>query len=82
MNVTPGVVVWRVRRSPHLVTCVVAQVGEECFELRVFDGHELVCAEPFEETAPLLRRAEALRTRYLAEKDGKHGGRKEELAHS
>lgn len=64
MNVMAGVVIWRVRRSPHFVSCVAEQVGEDCFELRVFDGHDLVLTEEFEESPSLLKRAEALRVRY------------------
>jgi hypothetical protein len=47
-----------------LVSCVVEQVGEECFELRILDGRDVVLAESFEETPPILARAEELRARW------------------
>ena len=28
-----AVVVWRLRRRPHVVSCVIEQLGEECLEL-------------------------------------------------
>jgi hypothetical protein len=59
-----GVVIWRLRRTPHFVLCVVQQLGEECFELRVHDGKQLVLSESFEETSPLLARAEQLRMQW------------------
>jgi hypothetical protein len=80
MDVTPGVVIWRVRRSPHVVSCVAEQVGEECFELRIFDGRDLVHTESFEEPPPLLRRAEALRLTYEAEGKKETGRAKRPLA--
>jgi hypothetical protein len=58
------VVIWRLRRTPHFVSCVVEQLGEECFELRVLDGKDLVLSESFEETPPLLARAEQLRSQW------------------
>jgi hypothetical protein len=60
----PGVVIWRLRHPPHFVSCVVEQVGEECFELRVVDGKDLVFSESFDETPPMLTRAEQLRTQW------------------
>ena len=55
------VVIWRLRRSPHMVACVVEQIGEECFELRLYDGKKLLLSESFEEASPLYVRAEQLR---------------------
>jgi hypothetical protein len=60
-----AVVIWRLRGTPHFVSCIVEQLGEECFELRVLDGKDLVLSESFEETPPpLLARAEQLRTQW------------------
>jgi hypothetical protein len=59
-----GILIWRVRRTPHFVSCVVEQLGEECFELRVLDGKDLVLSESFEETPPMLARAEQLRSQW------------------
>lgn len=59
-----AVVIWRLRRTPHFVSCVVEQLGEEYFELHVLDGKDLVLSESFEETPPLLARAEQLRTQW------------------
>jgi len=67
MDATPGFVLWRVRRSPHFVSCVVEQVGEECFELHIFDGHELIIRESFDATGPLLGRSETLRLQFSKE---------------
>lgn len=64
MQDSAAVVIWRLRRTPHFVSCVVAQVGEECFELRVLDGHDVVLEESFEETPPMLARAEQLRAQW------------------
>jgi hypothetical protein len=82
MDATPGFLIWRVRRSPHYVSCVVVQVGEEYFELHIFDGHELVHRESFDSTGPLLRRAEALRRSYTSDAGKESEKAKRELAHS
>ncbi len=55
------VIIWRARRDHHLFQCTVEQVGEECFELRLRRGAELLTTEEFEEPAGLLERAEQLR---------------------
>lgn len=59
-----AVIIWRMRRTPHFVSCVFEQIGEECFELRVLDGKDVVLAESFEETPQMLTRAEQLRTQW------------------
>jgi len=82
MDATPGFVIWRVRRSPHYVSCVVEQVGEGCFELRVFDGHRLIHREAFDSTGPLLRRAEALRLRYTRDAKKECEANERALVHS
>ncbi len=64
MEITPGVVIWRIRGAEHLIRCVVEEFGEGCFELRVLSGHELLLSESFQETAPLLARAKELRSKY------------------
>lgn len=65
MEILPGVVIWRVRGAEHFIRCVVDESGEGCFELRVLSGHDLVLSEFFQETAPLLARANALKARYV-----------------
>jgi hypothetical protein len=43
------------------VDCVVEQLGEGFFELRLRSGGRLLLCEPFEDAAELLRRAAELR---------------------
>jgi hypothetical protein len=43
------------------IDCVMEQLGEGFFELRLRSGDRLLLCEPFEDTAVLLRRAEQLR---------------------
>jgi len=64
MEVSPAVVIWRLRHDHHLLRCVFEQVGEECFELRLYSGKELLADESFVEIDPLLARATELRLRY------------------
>ncbi len=64
MQLEPGVVMWRIRRGLHYISCVAEQVEEECFELRVFSGYELIHSESLEEIPPLLARVEELRDEY------------------
>ena len=59
-----AVVIWRLRRTPHVVSCVAEQVGEECFELRVLDGKDLVLSESFDDTPPMLTRAAQLHAQW------------------
>jgi len=59
-----AVTIWRLRGTPHFVSCVFEQIGEEYFELRVLDGKDVVLAESFEETPQMLTRAEQLRTQW------------------
>jgi hypothetical protein len=40
------------------------QAGEECFELKVYSGKELLTDESFVEIDPLLARATELRMQY------------------
>ena len=65
MESSPSVVIWRVRRDHHQFRCVVEQLAEECFALRLFCGHEVALTEFFDEPAPLLARAQALRAEIV-----------------
>lgn len=61
MDISPSVVLWQSQRGHSHVRCVMEQLGEECFELRLFRGHKLLMAESFDDPGPLLALAEALR---------------------
>ncbi|MBI2213049.1 MAG: hypothetical protein HYU52_05320 [Acidobacteria bacterium] len=74
MEITPAVVLWRTRGAEHFVQCIVEETGEACFELRILCGHELLLAESFQETAPMLARAEALRAQYAPRRSTGRGG--------
>lgn len=64
MEISPAVVMWRLRHNHHLLRCVLEQVGEECFELKVYSGKELLADESFVKIDPLLARATELRMQY------------------
>lgn len=64
MEISPALVIWRLRHNHHLLRCVLEQVGEECFELKVYSGKELLAGESFVEIDPLLARATELRMQY------------------
>ena len=64
MEISPTVVMWRLRHNHHLLRCVLEQVGEECFELKLYSGKELLADESFVEIDPLLARATELRMQY------------------
>jgi len=65
MDPSPSVLIWRVRHDHHQFRCVMEQLAEECFALRLFRGHELVLTELFDEPGPLLARSRELRVRTL-----------------
>ena len=56
---------WRTKSRVHglrrELRCSMEQLGEDCFELRVSSGDELVSVETFTDAAQLLSRAERLR---------------------
>lgn len=64
MEISPAVVMWRLRYNHHLLRCVLEQVGEECFELKLYSGKELLADEAFDEVDRLLDRASELRLKY------------------
>ena len=64
MELSPAIVMWRLRHHHHLVRCVLEQVGEECFELKVYSGKDLLTDEEFAEIDPLLTRAHELHEKY------------------
>lgn len=68
METSAGVVIWRIRGAEHFIRCTFEELGEGCFELRVFSGHDLLLSESFQETAPLLARARALKAKYAPSK--------------
>jgi hypothetical protein len=61
MDSSPSVVIWRIHRDHHLFCCILEQVGEESFELRLLRGHDVVLSQYFDEPGPLLVRAAQLR---------------------
>ncbi len=64
VEISPAVVIWRLRHNHHLLRCVMEQVGEECFELKVYSGKEVLADEPFDEVDGLLERASELRVKF------------------
>jgi hypothetical protein len=67
MDIVPEVVIWRLRHNHHLLRCVLDQVGEECFELKLYSDNQLLADESFEEIPPLLDRATELRGQVRGE---------------
>lgn len=61
MESSPSVVIWAIRRDHHVFSCVVEQVGEESFELRLLRGGDVVLTQYFDEPEALLVRAAELR---------------------
>jgi hypothetical protein len=57
--------------------CTAEQVGEDCIELQLHAGHEVLLSETFSGTEELLRKAHELRlalVRPSARRRGGHGG--------
>ena len=65
MDPSPSIIIWRVRHDHHQFRCVVEQMAEECFALRLFRGREVLLTEFFGEPEPLLARAAELRRRTV-----------------
>jgi hypothetical protein len=61
MDLSPSVVLWQVRQGHTQFRCVMEQLGEDCFELELFRGQKLLVKESFDDPAPLLDLADALR---------------------
>lgn len=61
MDLSPSVVLWQVRQGHTQFRCVMEQLGEDCFELDLFRGQKLLMSEEFDDPAPLLALADALR---------------------
>ena len=61
MEFSPDISMWKIRHGSHALNCVMAHLGENCFELRLFRDRRLLLTEDFEETEPLFERAEHLR---------------------
>lgn len=61
MDLSPSVVLWQVRQGHAQFRCIMEQLGEECFELELFRGQKKVMSESFDDPAPLLELADALR---------------------
>lgn len=64
LSPSPSVLIWRGRRGQHLLRCVVEQVGEECFALRLYWGKQVLVDESFEDVRPLMARVDQLRAQY------------------
>jgi hypothetical protein len=57
--------------------CTAEQVGEDCIELELHAGHDLLLSETFSGAEELLRKAQELRlalARPSARRSGGHGG--------
>jgi hypothetical protein len=61
MDLSSSVVLWQVRQGHAQFRCVMEQLGEECFELELFRGQKKLMSESFDDPAPLLALADALR---------------------
>ena len=61
LSCSPSVLIWRGRRGSHLLRCTIEQLGEECFELRLYRGKQILVDEWFEKVRSLLERVDELR---------------------
>ena len=50
------------------IRCTIEQIGEDCFELRLLAGDDMMIDEVFEEISPLLKRSGQL-CRQLCSED-------------
>jgi len=64
VDLSPSVLIWEGRGGANRLRCVVEQVGEECFELRLYRGKKVLVDESFEEVRPMLARVDELRAEY------------------
>jgi len=61
MDASPSVALWHVHHGTTHYHCVIEQVGEDCFELRLSRGKKLVFSQSGDDAAPLLALADVLR---------------------
>ncbi len=64
MELSPSVLIWQGLRGAHPLRCIVEQIGEECFELRLYWGKTVLVEETFEEIPKLLARVADLRAQF------------------